>query len=151
MHKFYGFPSLDPFSCESANQAVKAEKIFTVDDDGFAQDWSEYPTIWLNPPYSAGFLEPVVDKLIFTLDSAAIEALLLVNTDHSTKWYKKALRRCDRFCLSEARLAFFSPQRAKEGKKQNANNRPQTLFYFGQNPTKFKEVFEVWGMVCRVD
>ena len=38
VHKFYGFPELDPFSCELANQTVKAKKYFTAKDDGFRQD-----------------------------------------------------------------------------------------------------------------
>lgn len=151
VHQFYGFPTLDPFTCELANQAVKSQKIFTIEDNGFTQDWSGYPTIWLNPPYSSGFLEPVVDKLIETLESGQTEALLLTNTDHSTKWYKKALRRCDRFCLSHTRLAFHSPSREAEGKKHNGNSRPQTLFYYGQHHQKFKEIFKDWGAVCCVD
>lgn len=150
-HQFYGYPNLDPFTCELANLTVKAEQIFTIEDDGMIQDWRGYPTIWINPPYSAGFLEPVVDKMIELLSTETPEILLLTNTDHSTKWYKKALRRCDRFCLSDTRLAFYSPTREAEGKKHNGNNRPQTLFYYGQNPKRFKEVFEGWGMVCRTD
>ena len=53
VHAFYGYPSLDPFSCELANQFVKAEKYFTKQDNAFYQDWRGYPTIWMNPPYSA--------------------------------------------------------------------------------------------------
>ena len=68
VHRFYGYPELDPFSCESANKVVKANQIFTIQDNGFNQDWSGYRTIWLNPPYSAGFLEPVVDKLLDLLE-----------------------------------------------------------------------------------
>ena len=32
VHQFYGYPDLDPFSCELANQTVKAKKYFTVKD-----------------------------------------------------------------------------------------------------------------------
>ena len=151
VHQFYGFPSLDPFTCELANQTVKASKIFTIKDDGMIQDWRGYPTIWINPPYSHGFLEPVVDKLLELLAIESPEVFLLTNTDHSTKWYKKALKRCDRFCLSDIRLPFYAPTRAAQGKKNTNNDKPQTLFYFGSNPQRFKEVFKGWGMVCRVD
>jgi len=149
VHKFYGFPELDPFSCELANQTVKAKKYFTAKDDGFRQDWRQAKTLWLNPPYSVGFVERVVDKLIATLNGTEAEAFLLTNTDNSTVWYKKALNRCDRFCLPSTRLTFYSPKRAQDGKKQNQNRFSQTLFYFGLQPQRFEEIFEGWGTVCQ--
>ena len=148
VHSFYGYPELDPFTCRLANQIIKAQKIFTIQDDGFTQDWRGYQTIWLNPPYSAGFLEPVVDKLIELLIESP-EVFLLTNTDNSTQWYKKALMSCDRFILPTKRLTFYSPKRAAEGKKQSGNDKPQTLFYFGQQPQKVEEVFVGWGVVCQ--
>ena len=30
VHQFYGYPDLDPFSCEFANRTVKAKQISTV-------------------------------------------------------------------------------------------------------------------------
>jgi hypothetical protein len=149
VHEFYGFPELDPFSCELANRTVKAQKIFTIQDDGFKQNWRRAKTLWLNPPYSAGFVEKVVDKLIQTLNETEAEAFLLTNTDNSTAWYKKALNRCDRFCLPSTRLTFYSPKRAAEGKKQDQNRFSQTLFYFGLQPQRFEEIFEGWGTVCQ--
>lgn len=149
VHRFYGYPELDPFSCESANKVVKANQIFTIQDNGFNQDWSGYRTIWLNPPYSAGFLEPVVDKLIELLRVETPEVFLLTNTDNSTQWYKKVLQRCDRFVLPSTRLTFYSPKRAAEGKKQDQNRFSQTLFYFGLQPQRVEEIFEGWGIVCQ--
>lgn len=148
VHQFYGCPDLDPFSCELANQTIKAKRFFSIRDDGFIQDWRWAKTIWANPPYSAGFLEPVVDKLIATLNETEAEAFLLTNTD-STQWYKKALARCDRFILPATRLTFYNPKRAKEGKKQDQNRFSQTLFYFGLQPQKVEQIFGGWGTVCQ--
>jgi len=149
VHQFYGYPDLDPFSCEFANRTVKAKQIFTAKDDGFRQDWTRVKTIWINPPYSVGFVGKVVDKLIETLNETEAEALLLTNTDNSTQWYRKALQRCDRFCLPSTRLTFYSPKRAAEGKKQDQNRVSQTLFYFGLQPQRFEQIFEHWGTVCQ--
>lgn len=146
VHKFYGFPELDPFSCEQANQIIKAQKIFTIQDDGFKQNWRRAKTLWLNPPYSAGFIEKVVDKLIATLNETEAEAFLLTNTDNSTAWYKKALNRCDRFCLPSTRLTF--PQTGSGG-EETESRFSQTLFYFGLQPQRFEEIFEGWGTVCQ--
>lgn len=149
VHDFYGFPSLDPFSNSLANRTVKAKKFFSKQDDGLQQDWNGYPTIWMNPPYSRGFLKPVADKLIALLKTGYPEVFLLTNTDNSTQWYQSILRECDRFVLPTKRLTFYSPKRAAEGKKQNGNDKPQTLFYFGQQPQKVEEVFRHWGVVCQ--
>lgn len=163
VHDFYGFPSLDPFSNSLANKVVKAKKYFSKQDDGLQQDWEGYPTIWMNPPYSRGFLKPVVDKLIKLLTDQVIdvevisseietikpEVFLLTNTDNSTQWYQLALRNCDRFILPTKRLTFYSPKRAAEGKKQSGNDKPQTLFYFGQQPQKVEGFFRYWGTICQ--
>ena len=101
------------------------------------------------PPYSVGFVEKVVDKLIQTLNETEAEAFLLTNTDNSTNWYEKALGRCDRFILPHTRLTFYSPKRAADGKKQNQNRVSQTLFYFGLQPQKVEVVFRHWGTVCQ--
>ncbi len=39
---------LDPASCEAANRTVKAERIFTKQDNGFAREWNG--RVFLNPP-----------------------------------------------------------------------------------------------------
>lgn len=41
---------LDPATSPAANEVVKAETIFTQEDNGLLQDWSPYETVFLNPP-----------------------------------------------------------------------------------------------------
>ena len=43
--------NLDPASCEQANQTVQAQKFFTENDDGLAQEW--YGRVFLNPPFNS--------------------------------------------------------------------------------------------------
>ncbi len=40
--------SLDPASCDEANAWIRAERIFTRDDDGFVRPW--WGRVFLNPP-----------------------------------------------------------------------------------------------------
>ena len=44
-----GHITLDPASDQVINQAVGAERIYTVDQDGYSQPW-QADTLWLNPP-----------------------------------------------------------------------------------------------------
>lgn len=43
-----GFINLDPASCEEANLTVRADRIFTREDDGFTKPWHGH--VFLNPP-----------------------------------------------------------------------------------------------------
>jgi hypothetical protein len=43
-----GVIELDPASCEAANEYIRARRIFTIADNGFAQRWSG--RVFLNPP-----------------------------------------------------------------------------------------------------
>jgi hypothetical protein len=47
--KVLGFIDLDPASDAIANQAVQAERFYTLEENGFEKDWVA-KTLWLNPP-----------------------------------------------------------------------------------------------------
>lgn len=47
--KVLGFIDLDPASDWIANQAVKAQRFYTLEENGFDKDWIA-STVWLNPP-----------------------------------------------------------------------------------------------------
>lgn len=47
--KVLGGIELDPASDAIANQAVKAERFYTLEDDGYSKIW-QAKTVWLNPP-----------------------------------------------------------------------------------------------------
>jgi hypothetical protein len=46
--KTMGEITLDPASCERSNEIVKAAHIFSLEDNGFTQDW--HGSVFLNPP-----------------------------------------------------------------------------------------------------
>lgn len=56
--------SLDVASSEDANKIVKADTYFTKESDGLKQDWTQYKTVWCNPPFGGNLLEPFATKFI---------------------------------------------------------------------------------------
>lgn len=56
---------LDPCGHLPNGQAIinTANSYFTEDDNGLVQDWSEYPFVFVNPPYSDPKLKPSKNML----------------------------------------------------------------------------------------
>ena len=54
--------NLDPASTEEANVVIGAEKIFTEQDDGLAQEWEG--RVFLNPPYASNLIGQFSSKLV---------------------------------------------------------------------------------------
>lgn len=52
---------LDPASSPAANRHVKADRIFTIDDDGLSQPWT-CKTLWINHPFSRGEARCTTDR-----------------------------------------------------------------------------------------
>lgn len=135
---------LDPASCELANQTVKATKFFSADDNGLAQEWSG--RIWLNPPYSnkgEAPLKKFVDKLI---ESDFEAAIVLTDSSTETGWFAKLAEYSAGICFTTRRIKFFRP----DGSQGNGNpTRGSALFYFGNAPDKFFEIFQQFGWCAK--
>jgi hypothetical protein len=136
--EFLGIIDLDPFSCFVANKTVEAMRFWTREDDALAQDWSDYFSKWVNPPYSAGLIGKAIAK---TLEYCHIgETLLLVNTSSSAKWFQACMEKCSAYLHPSKRINFDSPFRTSKG-----NRYDQTLFYFGDRPLQFAEALSSLG------
>lgn len=132
--EFLGEISLDPASCEEANELVGAESFFTKEDDGLTKEW--FGKVWCNPPYS----RTLIGK--FTAKFAAAEfdeGLMLVNAVTDTKWALK-LRHLA-VVYSIGRLPFWSPLNQSYGK----GTKGSALYYVGDRPQEFVDFFESTG------
>ena len=127
----------DPFSCELANETIKANEYGTLEngiensDTGY--NWQYHNTLWINPPYSTNELKRAINKVIEFKEGK--EIYLLLNTDNSTEAYRLCLKHCTALMLVYKRIKFVRPY-ATSTKDQN--NRSQTLFFFG----RIKRAFE---------
>jgi ParB family chromosome partitioning protein len=135
-----GHISLDPASSERANKTVKAGVIYTIDDDGLAQDW--FGNVWMNPPYAQPLMTQFAEKLISDLPSIN-NAIVLVNNATETKWFQAMARKANAICFPETRIKFID----KEGKESGSPLQGQTFLYFGVDRENFIENFSQFGFV----
>lgn len=76
---------LDPASCEVANRVVRADRYYTVEDNGLALPWEGQ--VWCNPPHDRAIGSWVARALRgFWDEHARVSLLLPVST--GTSWWQ---------------------------------------------------------------
>lgn len=135
-----GVINLDPASSELANETVKAEKFYTSENDGLAQEW--YGNIWLNPPYAKDLLPQFAEKLA---NSDFNQAIVLVHNATETKWFLKFISKASAVVFPTGRIDCKTP-----GENKNAPLQGSAIIYSGDNAEKFIEVFLKFGWCAYV-
>jgi len=131
---------LDPASNATAQEWIGAERHFTKDDDGLAQEWRG--KVWLNPPYSQPLATNFGKKLIDEyLAGRVTEAVMVQNASTDTGWFHELAKRST-VCVTRGRINFD-----RECGGSAANRYGQVFFYFGRNRERFREVFSAFGLV----
>jgi phage N-6-adenine-methyltransferase len=134
-----GSITLDPASSNEANEIVKAETIYTKEDDGLTKSW--FGNIWLNPPYAQPLISHFSDKLIKHLANIK-QACVLTNNATETEWYQRMLERCDAVCFIKGRIKFLD----LNGEATGAPLQGQSVMYFGENINEFDSEFSKYGI-----
>ena len=143
--KVLGAIDLDPASCDQAQKTVKARRYFTVSQDGLTQEWSG--RVYMNPPFSRKKIGNFVDKLCDHYKSGDVtEAILLTNSYTDTRWFDLAMEHASAICFPRTRVKFVGPQDKKASPPFG-----QAFFYFGQNPSMFRQEFSGVGRILRPD
>jgi len=137
-----GVIDCDPASTAQANEIIRADCFYTIEDDGLTKPWNG--CVWLNPPYGqpeiAQFAEAVVAK------NAAREfdqACVLVNNATETNWFQSMLRDCTAVCFLKGRVKFIDC----DGNATGAPLQGQALLYFGDDASVLQEHFGDLGVV----
>jgi phage N-6-adenine-methyltransferase len=134
-----GSITLDPASSNEANEIVKAETIYTKEDDGLTKSW--YGNIWLNPPYAQPLISHFSNKLIEQLSNIN-QACVLTNNATETEWYQRMMLKCDAVCFIKGRVKFLD----LDGDATGAPLQGQTIMYFGKNINEFDTEFSKYGI-----
>lgn len=61
-------------------------KYYTKEQDSLKQDWTQYNTCWLNPPYGRDIYK-WIEKCVQTAKNSSTQILLLVPSRTDTKWF----------------------------------------------------------------
>lgn len=131
---------LDPASCAQAQDAVRARRFFTKEQDGLRQEWAG--RVFLNPPYAARLITPFVRKLVASYVAGDVQqAILLTNSAGGTGWFNTAWDACSAVAFTAGRISFI---KMLDGERvlKNSPTQGQSFFYFGPNTDAF-------GLACQ--
>jgi hypothetical protein len=131
-----GSINLDPASSVIANEAVKAETIYTAEENGLEQKW--FGNIWMNPPYAQPLIQQFCEKLATENYN---QAIVLVNNATETKWGNRLLKLASAVCFPKGRIRFVAP----DGTIGDSPLQGQMIVYIGTKATQFHNEFEKYG------
>ena len=134
--------NLDPASSEIANKTVKADHIYTVEDNGLEKPW--FGNVWLNPPYAIDLIGKFAEKVVNELGNIK-QAIVLVNNATETEWFYGMVTNATAICFPKSRVKFYTP----DG-KTGAPLQGQAIIYFGEYVNRFINVFDEKGWCARL-
>ena len=136
-----GTIDLDPASSHAAQEAVKATKYYTIEDNAFLYAWDG--RVFLNPPYTQPLIHQFIQRLVDEFEvQHVVEAILLTHNYTDTAWFHLAGKAASCFCITKGRVRFVDAEGNVASPTQG-----QVFFYFGSNVNRFHEVFSKYGTI----
>jgi len=142
--KVMGWIDLDPASTPEANKVIGAERFYTAEDDGLAQEWAG--RVWMNPPYARDLIEKFCQKLTESYSVGSVtEACVMVNNSTDSAWFQDLAQSAEAICFHRYRIRFWHPE------KESNPLQGQAIVYLGRSAQTFHEHFHRFGFVARVN
>jgi ParB family transcriptional regulator, chromosome partitioning protein len=137
----------DPASSDAAQSfsPIKATTYYTIVNHGLDKEWNG--AVWLNPPYSRGWIDVFVNKFVEEYQTGRMTAgILLTNSSTETKWWHKAADISAAICFPKSRIRFL---KVVDGKlvRGGSPSHPHCFFYVGTERERFAQVFSKIGLV----
>lgn len=134
-----GSIDLDPASCAEANETVRANHYFTMEDNGIGQVW--YGNVFMNHPFgSTGVNQLWINNLVDEYLYGDVEqAICLTWLSPDTQWFEPLLQ-FPRW-TPPGRLQFVRPK--DDDRPVYKANRPVCVTYMGVNVDRFYQEFAV--------
>lgn len=135
---------LDPYSSDVAQRTVQAEWYFTAQTDGIRSTWPAVRSVWANPPYGKGLIDPCINRLISEYHAGTFQTgIVLINNATETTWFQALTRICMGGCMFARRIDFIDGSTG--GAQKNKNTRGQIALYIGDEQRRFDEAFRELG------
>lgn len=132
---------LDPASSAKANETVKANKIYTFEENGLTQIWRG--NIWLNHPFSKKQNSTWIHLLIhFYRISLVKQACCITYASTSEKWFQPLMGYPQ--CYFSKRVNYID---GETGQPMKGVTKGSVVTYLGSNTDKFFNVFSLYGKI----
>ena len=130
-----GSITLDPFSSRQANEEIKAEIYFTIEDSGLSQVWGG--NIWMNHPFSRNMNKLCIEMLLDEYINGLVnQACCITFAATSEKWFQPLLDFPQ--CYLSPRTNYYLP----DGTLKRGVTKGSVITYLGDNVDKFIAVFD---------
>lgn len=137
-----GAIDLDPASTDAANTVIKAEQIYTEQDNGLKHRWDG--RVWMNPPYAQPLVTQFCEKLAASVKAGTVPAaVVLVNNATETQWFRALADVAAAICFPTGRVQFWHPKKPSATPLQG-----QAVLYIGDQITLFCETFQSFGFLA---
>jgi hypothetical protein len=143
-----GSIDLDPATSHYANRNIRAERIYTKNQDGLAPSNLWRGNVWLNPPYG-GLQKSFLERLVVEHEAGNVpQAVVCLNGyRYDTKWFQPMWRYA--LCFTSKRVGFLGGASENGAKSEEENNPTNgTVFvYLGPERQRFADEFRQHGNV----
>lgn len=145
---------LDPASCAEANTVVRADKIYTIEDNGWTKQWRG--RVFLNPPFNGTVpgdggrqvnnKTAFIDKLVDHYRAGDVaQACLVCFIDFSPRWGQGIRTHATAVCFGVGRWDYWKADSQKKRAKKQAGL-GSMLAYFGPHVYRFASACEHYGL-----